>query len=125
MKTRTRPWLLGLLAGGLVLLTACAPAPPVGTTALRAVVGEQPVVLLSTSWCGYCRKLRGDLNAWRVPFTEYDVEDSDEGIKAFALLRGRSVPILLVNEERLHGYVPDRVRETLRAAGFPDALDAP
>ena len=124
MKKRARPWLL-LLTGGLALLTACVPTSPVGTADLRAVVGEQPVVLLSTSWCGYCRKLRADLKAWRVPFTEYDVENTDEGMKAFALLRGRGVPILLVNEERLHGYVPDRVREALRVAGYADAIDTP
>lgn len=91
---------------------------PADQAAVRAAVGEQPVILLSATWCGYCRQLRSDLNRWDVPFVEYDVEDNDAGAHAFALLRGRVVPILLVNEQRFYGYVPERIRTSLLDAGL-------
>jgi glutaredoxin len=110
-----RPLLLACLLGALA---ACTRGVPVDQTELRAAVGSEPVVLLSASWCGYCRKLRTDLKRWGVHFAEYDVEQSEAGARAFALLHGRGVPILLVGDTRSHGYVPNQVRKTLLAAGL-------
>ena len=117
MMTRRllRPLLLACLLG---TLAACTRSTPVDATALRAAVGSEPVVLLSASWCGYCRRLRADLKRWGVPFKEYDVEQSEAGARAFALLHGRGVPILLIGETRSHGYVPKQVRQALFAAGL-------
>ena len=96
-------------------LAACARRQPVDEAALRAVVGDKPVVLLSAAWCGYCKKQRADFERWGVDFSEHDVETSDAGERAYALLRGRGVPIVLINEHRIHGYAPSRVRELLDA----------
>ena len=63
----------------LIALIGGCERSPVNHVALRAVVGSEPVVLLSATWCGYCRKLRSDLNAWNVPFRELDVETSEAG----------------------------------------------
>ena len=113
-----------LLAFVLAALAACTRVPPPEAQALRAAVGSEPVVLLSASWCGYCRRLRGDLQRWQVPFAEYDIERSEVGQRAFALLGNRGVPILLVGEQRAYGYVPRRVRQLLVDAGLLRA-DAP
>lgn len=107
---------IGALA--FLALAACTRRAPVDMAAVRAEVGAKPVVLLSASWCGYCRKLRADLKQWNVAFAEYDVEDSRKGSRAYGLLRGSGVPILLVNEKPIHGYMPQRAHELLAAASL-------
>jgi len=95
----------------------------VDAVAARAEVGDAPVVLLSTSWCGYCSKLRNDLALWGVSHSEFDVEASAEGRRAYHLVGGRGVPILLIGDQVVHGYAPDRARELIAAAGLGAASD--
>lgn len=106
------PWLLvaSLLAG--------CQRSGVDHVALRDIVGNDSVVLLSTAWCGYCRKLRGDLATWGVPFRELDVEASDAGARAWTLLGARAVPVLLVDRDIQHGYAPGSTRRLLQRAGL-------
>ena len=100
-------------------VAACArPGAGVDEATLRAVVGSTPVVLLSAAWCGYCSRQREDFHRWGVAFDELDVEDDPAGARAYALLRGRGVPIVLVNEHRIRGYAPPRVRELLAESGL-------
>lgn len=112
---RVRPCLIALAC---VVAAACARPEPVDESALRAVVGEKPVVLLSAAWCGYCARQREDFGRWGVAFDELDVESDPAGARAYALLRGRGVPIVLVDEHRIHGYAPPRVRELLAESGL-------
>jgi glutaredoxin len=107
-----------LVSLAFAALAACARPSAVDEVALRAAVGNAPVVLLSAAWCGYCRKLRTQLQQWDVAFVEHDVESSDAGARAYELLRGNGVPILLVNEHHIHGYAPSRARELLIEAGL-------
>ena len=108
-------WRSIVLAALLVAVMGCG---DIDQTALRTEIGSAPVVLLSTASCGYCRKLRGDLENWNVAYDEFDVETSDEGQRAYFLVNGRGVPILLVGDEVVHGYSPQRVRELLGEAGI-------
>ena len=86
--------------------------------ALRGIVGEQPVVLLSAAWCGYCTKLRGDLTAMKVPFRELDVETSAAGEQAYDLIQARGVPVLLVGRDVQRGYAPEATRRSLEHYGL-------
>ena len=97
-----------------IAMTGCGRDP----AALRAEVGSAPVVLLSTAWCGYCRKLRGDLAEWGVAYEEFDVESSEAGRNAYGMVGGRGVPILLVGDAVVHGYSPRRARELIATAGL-------
>ncbi len=102
----------------LVALTSGCERTPVDHAALRALVGNEPVVLLSASWCGYCRKLRSDLVEWRVPFRELDVETTMPGESAYRLLNARSIPLLLVNEKVQRGYSRNETQRLLQRAGL-------
>jgi len=97
-------------------LGACEPSATV-TPGLRAAVGESKVVLLSASWCGYCKRARSDFRAWGVQFRELDVETSDAGRRAYALIGQRVVPILLIGNRQLYGYSSATVRAALAEAG--------
>ncbi|MFZ2235184.1 MAG: glutaredoxin domain-containing protein [Dokdonella sp.] len=102
----------------LITLIGGCERTPVDHAALRALVGNEPVVLLSASWCGYCRKLRSDLVEWRVPFRELDVETNMAGESAYRLLNARSIPLLLVNEQIQRGYSRNETQRLLQRAGL-------
>ena len=105
-------------------LLACGSRATVGRD-VRALVGPTPVVLLSASWCGYCRKARAAFRAWGVDFREFDIETSAIGRRAYALIGIRGVPILLIGERQLFGYSAPRVRGLLDEAGaLPSAANA-
>lgn len=119
MSAFRRPVQACLFIVALFVLAGCGRDP----AALRAEVGSAKVVLLSTAWCGYCRKLRGDLASWGITYDEFDVEKSQEGRNAYALVGGRGVPILLIGDEVVHGYSPQRARDLIAAAGVGTARD--
>ena len=121
MSALRRPLRTLAIAFAIAVLAACTRHASVDWAALRATIGDEPVVLLSASWCGYCRKLRTDLKRWGVHYREYDVENDDAGVRAFAQLRGGGVPILLVGEQRFDGYVPNQIHTSLRKAGIVPA----
>lgn len=104
------------IALALVMMAACT--RQVDVAELRNLVGDSPVVMLSTSTCGYCRKLRNDLQGWGVDYTDVDVESDANGLRAYELANGRGVPILLVDETLLHGYSPERAHDLLSQAGL-------
>ena len=83
---------------------------------LREQIGDDPVIMLSTSTCGYCKKMRADLADWNVEYLDIDVETDEKGQFAFEKLEGRGVPILLVGERTVHGYSPERAHALLSAA---------
>lgn len=119
IRPLARRFALVLAAGAaFAALAACTRQAPVDVSAVRAVVGDEPVVLLSATWCGYCKKLRADLDRWGVRYREYDVEGSPEGERAAALLRSSGVPVLLVRERRFVGYVPQQIHQSLSEAGL-------
>lgn len=106
----------------LALLSACA--QDVDMASLRARIGDDSVIMLSTSTCGYCRQLRTDLAAWNIEYRDIDVEKSRDGQFAYESLEGRGVPILLVGDRTVHGYSPQRTRALLAAAGLmPESGD--
>ena len=76
-----------------------------------------PVTLYSTAWCRYCTKTRRFLNRNQIPFTEIDVEKSEQGRLEFSALGGRGVPVVRVGERILHGYDPGGLRRALELTG--------
>ena len=39
---------------------------------------REPLTMYSTAWCGFCRRLKIQLNAARIPFVEVDIEEDPE-----------------------------------------------
>jgi glutaredoxin len=67
------------------------------------------VVILTTSWCGYCRALREHLTTLNVPYVDLDVEHTSEGRYAYMAVRGSGVPITVVGDEVIRGIGRDGV----------------
>lgn len=87
--------------------------PPPDFSALH----DEPVVLYATSWCGYCQHMRTFLQENNVPFHEYDIERSAQGMQQFNALGGRGVPVMLVEGTLVKGYRPQRVAALLGLPG--------
>ena len=123
MRRIDMPGRLVGLALLLVLLSACSSR--VDMTDVRSMIGDAPVVMLSTSTCGYCKKLRADLSDWGVDYVDIDVESDQNGQRMYDLVHGRGVPILLIGDEIVHGYSPTRSRELLAAANLTSETSQP
>lgn len=41
----------------------------------------KPVVMYSTSWCGYCKKARQHFKRKKIPYREYDIEKSKKAAR--------------------------------------------
>ncbi|MDE1464079.1 glutaredoxin family protein [Spartinivicinus poritis] len=74
-----------------------------------SAINKEDVVLYATSWCGYCKKARSFLEKYNIPYTEYDIEKSTEGLHQYKQLGGKGVPVFLVKGKTISGYNPQAV----------------
>ncbi|RAU46909.1 MULTISPECIES: glutaredoxin family protein [unclassified Pseudomonas] len=81
-------------------------------TVSAQVQSNARVTLYATDWCGYCKQTRRFLDSKGIPYTEYDIEKSKEGRKAYEALGGRGIPLIDVNGTLIRGFSPE---ETLAA----------
>ena len=66
------------------------------------------VVMYRTSWCRYCEKARDYLSKKKIPYKEYDVENSSKGKRDYEKLGGSGVPIILIGNKRLNGFSAEK-----------------
>lgn len=48
------------------------------TTSSVTAPAPGTVTMFTTTWCGYCRRLKGQLDHAGIPYTEVDVEHHDD-----------------------------------------------
>lgn len=72
---------------------------------------ESPVVMYSTSWCGYCTKARRLMEKRGIDYLEYDIEKSDKAKKEFMKLGGRGTPLLIINGDVVKGFDKARLKK--------------
>jgi mycoredoxin len=55
------------------------------------------VTLFSTSWCGYCKRLKSQLDAQGIGYTEVNIEEVDGTAELVASVNGgnQTVPTLI------------------------------
>ena len=44
------------------------------------------ITMFSTTWCGYCRRLKGDLDRAGIGYTEVNIEDSSASAELGCIL---------------------------------------
>jgi len=76
------------------------------------------LVMLSASWCGYCRQARRYLTGENVKYCEYDVETDSEGRRRFAEQAHKVVPILMLRGETFLGFEREQIEQALVAKGL-------
>ena len=89
------PWLFSLRAFALAASATFAAAALTPAPVRAENCREQPVVMISTSWCGYCRKARQFFNDNQISFEEIDAEQtSSPGIRETYRRTGQTVDLM-------------------------------
>lgn len=65
---------------------------------------SKPVIMYSTSWCGYCKKARKHFERNNIPYREHDIEKSKKAAQEYKRLNGRGVPVILIGKRRMNGF---------------------
>jgi len=69
---------------------------------------KDKVVMYTATWCGVCKKAKKHFVKNNIPYVAYDVENNKVGKIDFKLLRGKSVPIIIVGDKRMNGFTASR-----------------
>jgi glutaredoxin len=81
------------------------------------------IAIYTTEWCPYCKRLRADLQASGVPYTEIDVEKTLAGQLAFWALHARGVPVSVIGPTVVYGYRVDEIARALATLGYDYAVN--
>jgi glutaredoxin len=81
---------------------------------------EAPIVMYSTTWCGYCKKARAYFAEHHLAFVDKDIEKDpaaaeemrEKGRQAHMNLSG--VPIIDVRGTMIQGFNPGRIEQALK-----------
>ncbi len=65
---------------------------------------DYEVVLFSVDPCRSCDQARQLLQEQQVPFFEYNLHQSEEGLRKFEALGGLAAPLVVVKGQVFHGY---------------------
>ncbi len=83
----------------------------------------RPVVIYTTTYCGYCRQAKALLTRKGVPFTEKDVTGDEAERERLTQLTGqRTVPQIFIGDTHVGGFTD---LDALERAGKLDALLSP
>lgn len=80
--------------------------------------GPRQVKLLTTAWCGVCKKAKAYLAQKGIYYLEYDVETSDVGRLEYKRLNGKGVPIILVGHQKMVGFNAQKLDDMLKNVGY-------
>ncbi len=73
------------------------------------------VVMYTATWCGICKKAEKYFRKNKISYVAYDVEKSRIGKMDFKLLKGRSVPVLIIGDKRMNGFTVSRFERLYKA----------
>lgn len=73
-----------------------------------------PIVMYTTSWCGYCKKARKYFAANNIRYIERDIETSAQAKREYDRLRGTGVPVLRIGETIMRGWSESRFEKIYR-----------
>lgn len=76
------------------------------------------ITLYTTRQCPHCCQAKAFLQRHHIPFSEQDVERNQRAFLEFRRQGGRSVPMIVIGQQRLNGFDAKRLAQLLTKAGF-------
>lgn len=83
------------------------------------------VILYSQPGCPPCYAAKQFLTARNIPFEYKDVQADPGALRELVKLNSRSTPTIVVGEEVMIGFDPDRLESALNLAEEKTTWDAP
>ena len=74
------------------------------TPAVERLGRKDKVVMYSAAWCGICKKAKKYFQQKNIPYITYDIDKSRSGKRGYKLLKGKGVPIIIVDDKRMNGF---------------------
>lgn len=108
---KIRNLLIVIFVAGIVFAMGKLSLKPVEVRSTNMHNNE--VVLYATDWCGYCRKARDFFKENNITYTEYDIEKSAEAKNSYDQLKGRGIPLVVINGKVIDGYNPGLMKKLL------------
>ncbi|MCW8909952.1 MAG: glutaredoxin family protein [Gammaproteobacteria bacterium] len=71
------------------------------------------ILMFGSQTCQYCTVARAFFKKHELPYTEKDIDTSEEARRIFDLMNGRGTPLLIINGQIIHGYDERMIREAL------------
>jgi mycoredoxin len=73
-----------------------------GSDVSADVVTDQTLIMYSTPWCGYCRRLKAQMDRAGIPYTEIDITDDPEATRYVEQINGgnQTVPTVRLPDGR-------------------------
>ena len=113
----SKRWLPLVLMVGLLTLAMhfFDPSNPPPVKCATDVAEESAtVVMLSTSWCQYCRRARSYFVDHGVRYCEWDIEQTKRGAELHRQSRLKGVPIIYVGDEVVVGFNRNQIAQLLK-----------
>lgn len=112
-----------ILAAGLGVGVAVAKAPALfkkdyvqGDYSAYLAQHKAKVVMYGTDTCPYCAKARDYFKQNGIAYADLDVGKAGPAQEEFKKLGGGGVPLLLIGDRRIEGYIPKAINEALKAS---------
>jgi glutaredoxin len=71
------------------------------------------IIMYGSQTCKYCHIAKQFFKKHDLPFTEYDIDNSEKHREMFYILGGRGTPLIIVNKEIIYGYDERLIRDAL------------
>ncbi len=71
------------------------------------------IVMLSASWCPYCKQARRYFEKNELDYCEFDIERSIKGKQLYDSVNGQGVPLILIGNDKLRGFSEHSVNKAL------------
>jgi mycoredoxin len=102
------------LCGAVMLYSIPANVAPVNCTS-DAAANAADVVMLSASWCQYCRRARNYFVERGVNYCEWDIEKTQRGGELYSRSNIQGIPIIYLGKELLVGFSASEIAQALVA----------
>lgn len=82
------------------------------------------ITVFTTSRCAHCHRLMAFLRKQGVRFSEQNIERNRRAFTEFQRHGGKGVPLVLIGQQKLNGFHPDKLKQALAKAGVDLTQDA-
>ncbi|VAW59955.1 hypothetical protein MNBD_GAMMA08-1120 [hydrothermal vent metagenome] len=71
------------------------------------------IIMYGTQSCHYCVLVKDFFKKHNLNYIEYDIDTSAKNMEMFRILGGRGTPLVIINNEIIHGFNEQLMRDAL------------